>query len=182
MTTIIDRLREEHDRIQHVLESLNKWCAHAHLSEIRPTRDQVNALTRYFREFVDHIHHDKEERLLFAAMCEHGFSREQGPIGVMLYEHGEGRAHIEALSRLAAKQELLSEIEIADFFQHAHGYINLMRQHIYKENNILYPMAHRILPAEALDQLTRQANEFQERNRALIADLETLAARLSEDD
>lgn len=181
MSTIIDLLREEHDRIQLVLENLGKWCAHAHLSEIRPTRDQIAALVRYFSEFIDNIHHGKEEHLLFRTMCEHGFSRDQGPIGVMLYEHGEGRAHIEALARLASQQTSLSDEDVGNFFQHAHAYINLMRQHIYKENNILYPMAQKILPSDVMETITQQSGEFQKQHHTLIQEIEILEGQLNED-
>lgn len=37
--------------------------------------------------------------------------------------------------------------------QSARGYIDLLRQHIFKEDNILFPMANRVIPAEQHEQV-----------------------------
>ncbi len=53
--------------------------------------------------FTDGCHHRKEEGVLFKAMAANGMPIQGGPIGVMLYEHEQGRAFTKALREAAEK-------------------------------------------------------------------------------
>ena len=63
-------------------------------------------------------------------------------------EHDQGRAHVRALEE-AAQKALAGEIGQATIIaEHAKSYANLLRGHIEKEDDILYPLAERVLPEE----------------------------------
>ncbi len=95
-------------------------------------------LIDFFRTFVDKCHHGKEEQHLFPALERHGVPRDGGPIGVMLFEHEQGRAFLRAMS-----QEDDGAVAAA-----IRGYTALLRAHIDKENGILFPLAEQILAEE----------------------------------
>jgi hemerythrin-like domain-containing protein len=80
-------------------------------------------------------------------MADRGFPLRGGPIAVMLHEHEMGRAFIKGIAEGAAKigNDPVAAKQIAE---NAKGYIELLRNHIGKENNILFPMADRALSAE----------------------------------
>jgi hemerythrin-like domain-containing protein len=110
--------------------------------------EEVEQMVDFFRTFVDRCHHTKEERHLFPAMNAKGMPLEAGPLAVMLHEHELGRAAVRdiagALDRVkGGKAGAASEVAEALL-----GYVELLRNHISKEDNVLFPMADRILPAQ----------------------------------
>ncbi len=109
---------------------------------------RVEKMLDFVRTFADRCHHAKEEDLLFVRMAERGFPVDSGPVGVMLHEHEMGRAHIRAIAEAlpsAAAGDAGAVRQIADNLL---GWAELLRSHIYKEDNVLYPMAEHVLPPD----------------------------------
>ena len=75
-------------------------------------------------------------------------SREMGPIGVMLHEHDQGRALVRQMGQAAAEYKQGRPDAGAQWAHAARGYTLLLREHIAKENDILFVMAERMLSAE----------------------------------
>jgi hemerythrin-like domain-containing protein len=107
--------------------------------------EDIEQMVDFFKNFVDRCHHGKEERHLFPAMHGKGMPLEAGPIAVMLNEHEQGRAAVRAiagaLDRVKA-QEADAGRALAEALL---GYVELLRNHIAKEDNVLFPMADRML-------------------------------------
>ncbi|UCF39545.1 MAG: hemerythrin domain-containing protein [Gemmatimonadota bacterium] len=100
----------------------------------------------FIQGFADGCHHRKEEGVLFKVMVEHGVPTEGGPIGVMLMEHEQGRAYTRAMREAAQRLEGGDEAARAAVAQSALGYAALLRQHIAKEDNVLFPLAEQVIP------------------------------------
>ncbi len=133
----------EHDVILHVLDALEKEAGK--VDGGAPVRREFFAgAIAFVREFADGVHHRKEEGILFPRMAEAGVPHEGGPIGVMLYEHDEGRAHIRAMDSALAKAADGEDQSRLILVRETRGYIALLRAHIMKENMILFPMADRV--------------------------------------
>ncbi len=96
---------------------------------------------RFFQQFADQCHHAKEEDLFFPVLKERGIPEQGGPIGVMLHEHVLGRDCV-ARMRAASQAQPLDTRTFADT---ARQYIPLLRQHIFKENNVLFRMAEQVM-------------------------------------
>jgi hemerythrin-like domain-containing protein len=152
-TPAIELLMQEHRLIERVLEAL-VGCA-GRLERGEPVeRASIADFGEFFSKFADARHHGKEEDGLFAAMVEHGFASDSGPIGVMLLEHTEGRSHVGALRRIGQGSGPLTPPERAEAAEHGRAFAYLLRDHILKEDEILYPMAERTLPGPVLHGLT----------------------------
>ncbi len=139
----IESLMNEHRVIEHGLALLEKIIKRLNSGERIPA-DIIRILIRFFREFADKCHHGKEEDSLFPLLESRGIPRIGGPIGVMLVEHQMGRDYIRGM------EEALSEIETGEeaknnFINNAISYIALLRDHIFKEDNILFRMAESVL-------------------------------------
>ncbi len=145
-------LREEHQLILKVLDALeqvlNKGSA--------VSAQNVEMLAKYasfFRLFADACHHGKEEDLLFPELEARGIPREGGPIGVMLAEHEQGRAFVrqmhEALPGARAGEAAAMDALVAA----GRKYIDLLRRHIDKEENVLFNMADRVVDQTSCGQL-----------------------------
>jgi hemerythrin-like domain-containing protein len=99
----------------------------------------------FIKGFADKCHHGKEEDILFPALIDHGMSKEGGPIAVMLYEHQLGRSHIKDLSLAFEEFKSGNKKAIKNIISSSMDYVGLLRNHIEKENNILFMMADRVL-------------------------------------
>jgi hemerythrin-like domain-containing protein len=154
----IERLMVEHRTIEAVMDALDAFVARG-----QPDRHHAD-LGRFaflLREFADAWHHGKEEDILFAAMVDVGFPRNSGPIAVMLQDHDEGRGHVRALAALAAADTSWTDQQRAAVATHAHAFTALLRAHIRKEDQILYPMALQHLPEGAMAAVAQRFDAFE---------------------
>jgi hemerythrin-like domain-containing protein len=102
--------------------------------------------TEFIRGFADGCHHQKEEGVLFKAMTAAGMPRGQGPIAVMLSEHEQARTYTRNLLEAAERLQGGNEQAAREVVGYARGYVALLRQHIAKEDNVLFPMAEQAIP------------------------------------
>lgn len=100
----------------------------------------------FIRNYADRFHHAKEEDVLFTALVKNGMPEKQSPIEAMQMEHDQGRDHVRAMEEAAQKALNGESGQPSIIAEHAKGYAALLRGHIEKENEILYPLAERILP------------------------------------
>jgi hemerythrin-like domain-containing protein len=100
----------------------------------------------FIRNYADRFHHAKEEDVLFEALIKNGMPRENSPIAAMLMEHDQGRAYVRAME--AAAQDALAgkTADMTALRENALAYVELLREHISKEDGILYPLAERVAP------------------------------------
>jgi len=131
----------------------------------------------FIKGFADRWHHGKEEDLLFPAMEEAGISGEGGPIGVMLVEHVEGRNYVKGMSEAIERYGAGDRQAWSEFVTNGRNYIALLQQHIFKEDNILYPMADMRLTEKRQEELSEQF-EVVEREKLGIAKREELLGLL----
>jgi hemerythrin-like domain-containing protein len=160
MQNVIETLMHEHRVIERVLAAL-RTAAITVDGGADIGRETVALFAEFFAGFADRCHHGKEEDILFDAMVEAGFPREQGPIGVMLAEHVENRRHVGALGAIGRGSGPLSDAERRTFVAHALQFVPLLEQHIVKEDQVLYPMAVQALTPERLNQMAAEFDEFE---------------------
>ncbi len=149
-------LRREHEGIIKVLEVLEASANRLERGENVPD-SVLNGMIEFMRIFVDRCHHGKEETALFPLLESRGIPR-QGPIGVMLMDHEQGRALARALGE-AIEGVKGGEVPAGKrFAQVARQYSAHLRSHIDKENNVLFVMAESVLSP---DEQTRLADDFE---------------------
>jgi hemerythrin-like domain-containing protein len=108
----------------------------------------ASKLIDFIRTFADGCHHAKEEDLLFVRLGERGFPTQGGPVAVMLHEHELGRAHVAAVADGLEAAAAGDEVAREAVAKHLAGYADLLRHHIFKEDNVLFPMADQALSTE----------------------------------
>ena len=105
----------------------------------------------FIRNYADRYHHAKEEDVLFEALVKNGMPRENSPVAAMLMEHDLGRGYVKAME-LATLVALSGEPgQDGVIAENALAYVELLREHIAKEDGILYPLAERLIPDMARD-------------------------------
>jgi hemerythrin-like domain-containing protein len=136
-------------------------------------------LIDFIRYFADACHHAKEEGVLFTTMHAHGFPSQGGAIAVMLAEHDQGRAFVRGMLAGLDKYQAGDSSGKDDIVANARGYADLLTQHIQKEDNVLYPMADRVLGTADQEAMLNRFDEVEalhpedhEKYHALIHQLE----------
>ena len=156
----IETLMNEHRLIERAIDALTAFADEVRRKE-SDDKTELGRFVTFIREFADACHHGKEENILFATMVEAGFPSQGGPIAVMLMEHTEGRGYVQALAELQLQDAPWSASDRQRLADAAYGYGNLLRQHIHKEDAILYPMAEQRLPPELMDRVARDCERFE---------------------
>ncbi len=119
-----------------------------------------------FRAFLDGPlarHFKQEEEALFPPL-EAVMGRDRGPTAVMRYEH------VDLLAAMDAWRSLADQVSAAPAGTASSAALELQRvsrqiiaglgQHIHKEDNVLFPMSHRILPPATLEDVGKKMAEM----------------------
>lgn len=144
----IEELKSDHQNILAHLDDLEKAINQSEISYARV--EEFLSFTETFAE----PHHQKEEQVLFPILEKKGIPNEGGPIGMMLLEHATKRDY------LAKMREALQENDESKLKENTQAMISLLKDHIYKEDNILYPCAQDMLTKEELASLASQCEKI----------------------
>ena len=142
-----EELMHEHEIILHMLSGAERLAQSIGTSRSVDTA-KVKDVIDFSRHFTDGCHHSKEEKHLFVRLEEKGMPKEQGPIAVMLSEHRMGRELIRQIETALQEYQSGKKEASESIGQSILRYVELLRAHIAKENNILFPMGDRLLTSE----------------------------------
>lgn len=142
--TPTETLREEHRVILKALGVLDMAASRLAAGDAVP-EDAWQALLRWLRAFADARHHAKEETVLFPAMSRAGVPSHEGPVRMMLEEHVLGRSLVAGMAHGEPVHRATP----------ARDYVRLLRDHIDKENFIVFPLADEVLDTRAREQVRR---------------------------
>jgi hypothetical protein len=136
-----DFLIAEHELIERAMAVLK-----ANLEKL-PGGDlpQLKRALDFLLEFGDKIHNRKEENFLFPLMQERGIPMQGGPIGVMLMEHEAERNLLQRMTGRVADLPKADQASRDQFQREGLEYLKIRAEHIWKENDILYPMARKVM-------------------------------------
>jgi hemerythrin-like domain-containing protein len=155
----IETLMNEHRTIERVLDALVAFVDNVQRTAT-VDKEELSRFVTFMREFADIGHHAKEEGFLFKEMADGGFPAEDGPIGVMLRDHDEGRGLVGILNERAQQSAAWSDSERQQICEAGRGFADLMRSHIQKEDDFLYPMARHHLTPEAFERVGEACARF----------------------
>jgi hemerythrin-like domain-containing protein len=157
MPTATEVLMKEHQAILKMVEASETVAKRLKEGEKVPA-DILAAFQEFFKIFADQCHHGKEEDIFFPLLEARGMPKRGGPLGVMLNEHEVGRALVREMHQAAEAYATGAEGSGAHWAQAAEQYAALLRSHIDKEDNVLFPMAERLLSGNELE---RVAGDFE---------------------
>lgn len=138
-------LSNEHENILIAINFLNKECNALNEGKKLDSKFFIKIID-FIRSYADKLHHAKEEDLLFKELCGDSVNLHCNPTQQMLHEHELGRNFVKGI------EEGIKKNNITEIIENSKNYAQLLQEHIFKEDNILYPMAD-----EALDKKTKDA-------------------------
>jgi hemerythrin-like domain-containing protein len=139
-------LHEEHMLMLDVVDAMETESRHL-LTGLPVRAEFWTRAVEFLEHFLDRLHHEKEEQLLFPVLEHLGFGHDHGPLPALRSEHLEGRRMVRGI---------LSALNDRDSERLAHtclGFCRRERQHIEREESMLLPLAREALQGEALQQL-----------------------------
>jgi DUF438 domain-containing protein len=110
-----------------------------------PPAEMVTAMLEYFTAYVDGCHNKKEEDHLFPLIERRGIPKTGGPLAVMLQEHEQSRTMLAGFTPLARRYASGDREALPELSARFGEYAALLKNHYWKENDILYPMARRVM-------------------------------------
>jgi hemerythrin-like domain-containing protein len=150
---------EEHRVIERVLTALERAAGRLSRGEDVYLRFFIGT-TVFIKNFADGYHHKKEEGVLYPALVENGLSEETGPIAMMLAEHEEERRLSQRMRQMTERLQA-GDAHARDLvIQSGLEYVRLVRQHITKEDKVIFPMADQVIPVNQQDQIVEAFNRF----------------------
>jgi hemerythrin-like domain-containing protein len=155
-------LMHEHEAILIALNVIEKMSDRVRQDKEVDSKD-IKEMIRFLRVFADECHHGKEEIYLFPALEEIGVQKEGGPIGIMLAQHKKGRELVNQIE-LSLENNSISKDA---FVESASDYVNLLREHIEKENTLTFPFTDANLPESKQDELM---SDFERLEKEVIGD------------
>ncbi len=147
---VISTLVSEHETILCFLDEL--WWLNECIGKM-PAHDPESERFRKLSHIAEHLvaaelHHQREEDILFPALEERGV---YGPTEIMRQEHIELRVKKQQLANLT---EQVGKMDFMDFKDRLDDVVKFivptLRDHIFKENNILYPTALEVIEDESI--------------------------------
>ena len=178
-TDITTALVNEHKLILRMIALLERNASRSAAGAYRNWRFYLDGVD-FIRNYADRFHHAKEEDVLFEALIKNGMPRENSPIAAMLMEHDQGRAYVRAMESAALDALAGKEVDLETLGGNALAYVELLREHIGKEDGILYPLAERIIADTLREEIVagyaaaeaRTAEDFSDRYLALVQSYE----------
>jgi len=149
-------LMSDHRDISLTLNILEKIC---NLLKTNREADLVDItrLIYFIKIFADECHHGKEEKLLLPAINEVAVRRQRELIEELLTEHVKLRSLIKSM-----QDSILGDsVRIDTFLQSSIVYIDLMRNHIEKENYDLFPFCDTRLSERKQVELLKKFKTFE---------------------
>jgi hemerythrin-like domain-containing protein len=141
-----DNLELEHRRIGKVAEACALFSDELRRGTILPAKI-LQSLVDFLRLYAERYHHE-EEQWLFGMLREKGVPAEIYPIATLSREHEKLRVLVDQLAQATdvyKKTDGRVTGTLADILQ---SLSLLYRDHIWKEDYLLLPMANKILSAE----------------------------------
>ena len=135
-------------KVTELLKDEHKFILKKIDEAVEKTEHDMNCDVSYWEYFVsflenyaDNYHHAKEEKIYFKWLIANSPGIEHGPIRCMLLEHESGRTLVSEM-KLAIEKIKGGETEAwNNLKKNLIDYSNLLRDHINKENNVLYNIA-----------------------------------------
>ena len=157
-----EQLKAEHEAVKLMMKILEAACDRVKVGNTLQIAD-FDEMIDFLKIFVDQCHHGKEEQILFPQMEKAGIPKENGPIGVMLAEHEQGRGYIRGMSQAIVDYNSGATEATQPLIENVTLYIELLGQHINKENEVLFTMADKLFSAEIQNQLFDRFEELEEK-------------------
>jgi hemerythrin-like domain-containing protein len=148
-----DLLMQDHKIIVRALEILQEMATRVEAGRTVDAKD-IETIVGFLRAFEDNYHQTKEESALFPELMRTTVGNESR-LRHMIFEHDQERSLVQGL------EDALHTQKGKDFVHFANSLVELIRTHIQKEDDILFPIADEALSKEQDESITSLFDKFE---------------------
>lgn len=146
---VVDDLIQEHRVIEDVLSAWERITQRIARDPRFPPPDTLADISAFLGEFVDAIHHQKEEEILFEAVSGARLApdgvHEELRAACLVQDHKLGRMIAGWIAELVARRAKWNQYDRDWYVERAVSYVALLRAHIDKEDSVFFPDVERRL-------------------------------------
>ncbi|MEM3696795.1 MAG: DUF438 domain-containing protein [Candidatus Bathyarchaeia archaeon] len=156
----INILMEEHKIMLQLVEKLNVIANKIQkISDKTYVTDEIHNLEHIAADFRDsEKHYLREENVLFPYLEKHGITE---PPAIMWMEHNKIREEKKKLSQIIERYASISFEEFkGQFAETAEALNSILPSHFFKENNILFPTALRVITSQEWKEIRSEFDEI----------------------
>ncbi|MFB3813108.1 MAG: hemerythrin domain-containing protein [Terriglobales bacterium] len=155
MSSLTGVLRREHELIGRALDVSDEFAQRLERHQPVPAAS-LSALLQFLSFFAHRSHRDKEEELLFPALREKGVYEGPGCIGVLLAEHEAGAGAFQQMVNMSDAYERGNVEAGVRWAEASRSYAQALRQHMRREEDVLFQNAERLLNDAEQQELAAQ--------------------------
>lgn len=148
-------LMDEHRYILLVAKAIQRECEQLQTGKEVDVEFFEKAID-FIRNYADKFHHAKEEHIFFQEMDRSLDEIHCDPREHINYEHDVGRKFVAGL------EKALKECNKKEVLKNARGYAELIEEHIFEENTVLYPMVETAIKPGRQKWMTLKAERVEE--------------------
>ncbi|WP_163149825.1 hemerythrin domain-containing protein [Anoxybacillus sp. MB8] len=154
----LQRLKDEHGPLNKEKYALFVAAKSIYDGEEEDVVQAFIRLREKVQQFLQHLdpHSRREEDVLFP-MMERYIGKQFGPIAVMEYEHQEAKQNI---ATFLQKTEMIRSEEAKQLASYVMNAYMILTDHFAKEEQVLFPMAEKLLSAEEKEELAKRIDEI----------------------
>jgi len=158
MAKTLNIIRDEHRSIAAILHGMEYLVDRIRARKAKIDPRVFRAMIYYLDTFSERMHHPKEDRYLFRALRGRG-EEAAAVIADLEREHAAGGETLRRLEQCMLRYEEGGAKEFPAFAQAVETFVREYRDHIRKEEEVVLPLAERLLGAadwQAIDSAFRE--------------------------
>ncbi len=158
MPKTLNIIRDEHRSIAAILHGMEYLVQRIRARRKRVDPRVFHAMLYYLDTFSERMHHPKEDQYLFKAMRERS-AEAATHIADLEEDHARGEDALRRLAQCLIRYEEGGEQEFPAFEREVENFVRNYRDHIRKEEDIVFPLAERLLSASDWQAIDRAFGE-----------------------
>ncbi len=127
-----------------------------------PPKQFFQKAVPFFRNYADKYHHYKEEFLMFGFLAHKKEGQIDLEIGSLRHQHEIGRQFLTKVERSINGYDMGNEIAITSLLENLASFISVLSRHIFREDNLFFPMVEHELSDEEKSTLSEQFKHEEE--------------------
>lgn len=165
-------LSSEHRQATHLLAAFRRYLEQLSASDVPDSREP-SGLIDFLAESLFQRHEEKEEGLLLPELARMGLSWSDGALAEIRREHRQGRYLLRSLKHAMRQSETWSKDDKAHFLSIAHAWVDFFRDHMLREEQVIFPFIDGRLDGDTDELLCVQFEKI-DREYEEMADYESL--------
>ena len=144
MAKTLNIIRDEHRSIGAILHGMEYLVERVRTRKAKIDPRVFSAMIYYLDTFSERMHHPKEDRYLFKAMRSRG-GEAAAVVADLEKEHAAGGEALKRLEQSLVRYEEGGDKEFPAFAEAVAKFVREYRDHMQKEESVVFPLAQRIL-------------------------------------